>query len=340
MTAFKQLTAKDVTINPFKANKGFGYVGSAITASNVGIDVFQGVNQSSKMVDDASPTGLISQQNTMGIYNSAKQLYYSNYLVSSRGDTVPTSSIIPGALPAFNVAFGPVQSPRYENYLQSTLTQSRYFPTESDGQISIISVPQNLFGENIVPNTFEVRYTASNGIGFDVMDDGEGNLVVNTISGSAGLYGTGSYGSGSYLVNTTPGDVIGQIFYPQGMAVITTSILASMGSDISASSLQLDDFTINFSSSITIYEHQYKCMISENEFGYSLNPTLISSSLDLTGSLNDVYYDFATGSIFDPYITTVGLYNGNSDLVAVGKLSYPIPVSKYCDTTIMINFDT
>jgi len=329
MAAFKQLTTNDVTINPFKANKGFIYSGSAITASDVGIDVFRGTNPTGSIMSEISPqTGLISFQNATGVYNSIKQLYYSNYLTSSWGDMVPTASILPGALQSTITAFGPVESPRYENYLQSTLTQSRDFPTgsgSSDGDLTVVSIPQKLFGENIVPTTFELSYTGSGGTSYKVKDDGDGNLVLKSKTG-------GDEGE----VN----DVIGQVFYSHGIAVFTTSSLTSMGLEMSMSAAQLDDFEVSFSSSITIFEHQYKCMISENEFGYSLNPSIISSSLDLTGSQNDIYRDFATGSYFDPYITTVGLYNNNSDLIAVGKLSYPIPVSKFCDTTILINFDT
>ena len=90
----------------------------------------------------------------------------------------------------------------------------------------------------------------------------------------------------------------------------------------------------DFSSSIRIYENQYKCVINENEFQFSLNPTLLS------GSLNDVYYNFVTGSIFTPYITTVGLYNENNELLVVGKLSSATPIAQQTDTTIIVNFDT
>ena len=346
MAAFKQFTTKDITIAPFLANKGFDFVGGAITASNVGIDIFQGINPTGSIIStEAVNTGLISVQNTTGVYNSIKQLYYSNYLTSSWGDVVPTQSIIPGALASDTRFIGPVETPRYENYLQSTLTQSRNFPTGTgvnEGDITVVSIPQKLFGENIVPYTFEVTYTSSGGIGMNASDDGEGNLILNSISGSGG-YGISVYGGGLYGQVSSEGvidGIIGQVFYSHGIAVFTTSSFSLMSSDISSSGKDLSNFSVSFSSSITIYENQYKCIINENEFGYSLNPSIISSSTDLTGSLNDVYYDFATGSVFDPYVTTVGLYNENSDLLAVAKLSYPVPISKYCDTTFIVNFDT
>ena len=53
-----------------------------------------------------------------------------------------------------------------------------------------------------------------------------------------------------------------------------------------------------------------------------------------------IYHDFVTGSEFSPYVTTIGLYNGSNELVVVGKLPRPLPISLQTDTTYMINFDT
>jgi hypothetical protein len=90
--------------------------------------------------------------------------------------------------------------------------------------------------------------------------------------------------------------------------------------------------TCSFSSSYTLYETQYKCTIGADEFNYSNNPSIISGS---EGQL----YDFATGSFFAPYVTTVGLYDNSYNLLAVGKLAKPLPTSRTTDTTILINFD-
>jgi hypothetical protein len=94
------------------------------------------------------------------------------------------------------------------------------------------------------------------------------------------------------------------------------------------------NITCSFTSTITIYESQYKCTIRENEFKFSQNPTQISGSLN-----SGIMYDFATGSYFNPYVTTVGLYNNNKELLAVAKLSQPLPLSSVTDTNILINLD-
>jgi hypothetical protein len=85
---------------------------------------------------------------------------------------------------------------------------------------------------------------------------------------------------------------------------------------------------------MTIYESQYKCTFSPNEYTYTQNPSAISGSLN-----SGIVYDFLTGSYFEPYITTVGLYNNANQLVAVGKLSQPLQSSNVTDTTILVNLD-
>jgi hypothetical protein len=312
MSAWKQFTTKDVTITSFIADKGFSFTGGNITGSENGINIYEGKNvhyTSSANVQ----TGFEYSSSVNSIYNSAKQLYYKNYLSSSIGDFANTGSLIPGVTPEDNVLQGDVNNTLYDNYLQSTLLQDRTFPTQSNGLITTVSIPAYLYGEKIIPYTFEFNYTGAlfpNGV--LLTDDGDGNVL---------------HGS----------DVVGQIFYSHGIAVFTSRSFETIGRDINTTPSELDTTTINFSSSLTIYEQQYKCTIAENEFGSSTNPTLLTQSID--GAANDSYYPFATASYFEPYVTCVGLYNGAKELVAVGKLSFPLPVSQFTDTTIIVNFD-
>jgi hypothetical protein len=108
--------------------------------------------------------------------------------------------------------------------------------------------------------------------------------------------------------------------------------MSSLHTDFILAFITGSDVTCSFSSSYTIFETQYKCTIGADEFNYSSNPTIISGS---EGEM----YDFATGSFFSPYVTTVGLYDESYNLLAIGKLAKPLPTSRTTDTTILINFD-
>lgn len=301
MIAYKQLLTSDVIVTPFEVNKAFAFSGSGLTASTVGIDRFLGKNiNSNPWISGSNPTtGYISTQDQQLVYDSIQQLYYSNYLSSSYGDNVNTSSIVPGANEAGNVLVGTVPSPgMYDNYLQTTLTFAKSFPTGANTYVGVISVPSRLFGDYIQPNSFTFKFTS--GSTYTIVDDGEGNLK------------TGS-------------NIVGNMYYPQGMAVITDQTYAS-------GSVATLNVTCSFSSSYTIYETQYKCTFRENEFNYTLNPTAAS---DTSGSL----YSYITSSQWSPYVTTVGLYDEMQNLLAVGKLSQPLQTSATTDTTILINID-
>ena len=156
MGAFKQFTTKDIIISPFKATRDFSFSSNDFSNSDVQIEFYKGVNQTSSFFtsESAAYTGFNSLENEHGVYNSIKQLYYTNYTLLPTGDLATTASIIPGATPEYDVEVGPTHGPRFENYLQTSLSQSRYFPTGSGDYIKVISIPSQLFGNNIVPNTF------------------------------------------------------------------------------------------------------------------------------------------------------------------------------------------
>ena len=89
---------------------------------------------------------------------------------------------------------------------------------------------------------------------------------------------------------------------------------------------------ILFKNNYTIYENEIVCTVDAGEFNMSQNPTITTDS---SGSLRD----FATGSYFKPYATTIGLYNDNNELLLVGKFAQPIQMSDVTDTTFVIRYD-
>jgi hypothetical protein len=174
MSAWKQFLASDIIVNPFVVNKGFTFPSSQFATGSdgqlVGIDRFLGENVD--WFTNKSTTGTLSTEYTALIYNSAKQLYYTNFLSSSTGDNVAQPVLFPGSDSSGDVLIGSVESPLYDNFLQSTLTASRYWPTGSGDQIAVISISSKLYGEYIVPTSFTFDYSSS----FKAYDDGEGNL--------------------------------------------------------------------------------------------------------------------------------------------------------------------
>jgi len=280
MGAFKQFLSTDVTVVPFVVNKSFSFVGSASLASdNIERLLGSNIDPLSSLAASILITSSISASQ---LYNSIKQLYYTNYIPT------PQQSQSPPPVYEYNGNLisdftSSATNARFFNYEQNTLFQTnsigyssnygyeRYFPTESGAQIGILSVSKNLFGDYINPNSFTYKYNIGSDI--TVYDNGEGLI----------------YKSGST-------DFVGIINYTHGTVVFTSGSLITnfTGSN---------NVTCSFQSSRTIFETQYKCTIRPDEFNFSLNPSLISGSTDGT------IYNFVTSSYFSPYVTTVFFYN-------------------------------
>jgi hypothetical protein len=301
MGAYKQFLASDIIVTPFEVNKGFTFRGVELTDSNVSIDRFLGTNITSTIFNPLSDpiTGQMSTQYQRLIYSSIQELYYSNYLSSSYGDIVNRPILVPGFDASGDTLIGSASTPSYDNYLQTTLSYPKFFPSASDSLIGVISIPVRLFGDYIQPFSFKFTTPTDS-----ITDDGEGNII-NEV-----------------------GAIVGNIFYPHGLITITSASNYTIENFVTSSFV-----TCSFSSSYKIQETQYKCTIRENEFNFTLNPSVVSSSAE--GTL----YGFVTESYFSPYLTTIGLYDEAQNLLAIGKLAQPLPSSPTTDTTILINLD-
>ena len=319
MSVYKSLTTSDVVVTPFKANKSFSFQGSgSFTSSNIGIDRFLGKNIT--YVSGSDTTGQISTQSQALIYDSVKQLYYSNFVRGEDGSTVLTSSVLPDGVRVGQ----PGIQPMYDNYLSNTLDANRLFPTASGDEIGVIAIPSDLFGEYIKPGTFRFEYAGdSSGT---ITDDGNGGLFQD-----GAKIGDIIYQHGMAIITSAGSSITGSVY---GSAIYGTGVYSSANTNDLNYLITTNNVTCSFESNLTIYESQYKCTFSPNEYTYTQNPSAISSS-----SNSGVVHDFLTGSYFQPYITTVGLYNSANQLVAVGKLSQPLQSSNVTDTTILVNLD-
>jgi hypothetical protein len=316
MSVFKSFITSDVIVSPFEVNKSFTFQGNELTGSNVGIDRFIGRNITSSLwVSGSYPTGQINTQDQILVYRSIKELYYSNYISGSDGSPAGTASFNPDS-----TITGPTYTPNYYNYLSSTLLADRYIPTGSNETICVISIPSNLFGNYLQPGTVNI----SNGT-ITLTDDGNGNMIYNSQK-----YGDVIYEHGIIIITSdgvTSNTGYGYVSYGTATyGVATENIINSFATG--------SNITCSFNSAYNIFETQYKCTIRENEFNFSTNPTQISGS-----SNSGILYDFATGSFFTPYATTVGLYDNAYNLLAVAKLAQPLPLSAVTDTSILVNLD-
>lgn len=299
MGAYKKLNKQDAYITTHTAHKTWIISGSDFTSYGITTNIATG-----------------------SYLSSLQQLYYP----TQDGDNIVSHS--------------------YDYYNQSTLhvSSSRNLTTGS----YIISIPRSLYGVNLQPD-IATRLGAS---GFDSVlyakypywvDDYVNEPVLGRIPDLA--VGLDDDGEGNlYVVGISPRQIVGNIIYPHGMIIITDPEYA-----IALEAKPLD--YIQFGSSQPIYTHNYHCRIRESEFNFTYNPSILSGSLKTTYDNEGVLYSTAssvsngvissklTGSAFQPYITTVGLYNDANELIAVGKMSQPVPKPANTEMTIIVKID-
>ena len=145
MAVYKQFNTNEVVVSPFKANKRFRFEGSQITASDAQIEYYQ--SQQGRYLSGSYDTGFNTMQDGVTVFNSIKQLYYSNYLTSSWGDPMVTASFRSGGTGpqqqnlGRDTIVGNITGPRFENFLQSSVVQDRKF-----AQFSASSAPIGFAG--------------------------------------------------------------------------------------------------------------------------------------------------------------------------------------------------
>ena len=117
-------------------------------------------------------------------------------------------------------------------------------------------------------------------------------------------------------------------------------------------------YVMTIGSETTIYQNEVKCRVLENDFNYSQNPSVFARKQFISGSAALPFYgprggsaSFAeivdgtlinnvTGSAFNPYATTIGLFNDVNELLVVGKLATPYPIPSNTDITFIVKWDS
>jgi len=149
----------------------------------------------------------------------------------------------------------------------------------------------------------------------------------------------------------------GLIYYQAGVAVLTSSIfMASTVGGFLSASVQYDNlgaaftstlgaqeisanasnfrhrmFNLQFNNTIELNSTIYFCRAKHNEFNYSANPTyLTGSQIRVKTNATDVPIS---------YITSIGLYSADNQLLAVGKFSEPIRKDSNIELTFRARLD-
>lgn len=348
MSTYKKLNKQDAYITTYTAHKSWAISGRQF--DSYGIQAF---NSAKKYNPNLFTTGPL--QDTSYTANSLTQLYY------------PTRS----------AATGEIISHSFDYYYQTSLSisGSRAYDknrssTLGDIKPYLFSVPRNLYGVNIKPGSFTIRVDRPASAAFLVNGYVTSGYVTNggipTLTTTTDVVFLDDAEGSIYLSGSNPKYIVGDIIYPHGMVIITDDLYSRFFETIQNPGKTynpiLDTFswpaplswtstTMSFDSSHPIFTHNYHCKVRESEYNFTYNPSALSSSLktvyDNGGDLystssmisDGVVKNNLTGSAFQPYITTVGLYNDANELIAVGKMTRPVPKSANTEMTIIVKID-
>jgi len=135
------------------------------------------------------------------------------------------------------------------------------------------------------------------------------------------------------ILNTSPGSVTLSPTNagPQGFATITGSTI-----DVMANNLRARLFNVQFNNTTELNSTIYFCRASNSEFNYSANPTYLSTS---GGPSEIVVKDGSVSTDPHSYVTSVGLYSADNELLAVAKLSEPLKKDPTNELTLRVRLD-
>ena len=322
---FKRLDPRDINITPFKTYKEF-----TVTNADSGSGVYGFRAISSSIYNFKSTTATKTTFDSASFYHiptwfMIRQMYYRD-----------------------------TGNP-FNNFGQNSNKQYRFLHPSA----SIISVSKDLYGERIRPKSITLTDDSTSAT-LTIKDDGNGNLYDNAYSSSFATFASHSF-SDAYITQST-GSFVGNIFYEHGLLVFTNT--GSRFVDIGTGT-DTDGYNLKYKAQTTIREHSYTCVIGEGEYNSSNNISVTyqrSGSINVSGSESwklfppghasaksgsykhyyeqaTEYENFVTHSMFEPYITKVGLYNDFNELVAIGQLSHPIKNDKELMLGIQVRFD-
>lgn len=319
---YKNIPATDINIRTFNVYKEWFF-------DETNIQIVFGKNITGSVFDastDEMSGGLYKRL----VYDSIKSQYYTNQTAAS--------------------AFSPGRRIDYTSEDERVLGE----------QIAVISIPQNKIGTEIKPGSLRISDPDNNIV---LTDDGFSNLKSGSI-----VYGNVFYGNGLVVLtnNIQSGSNWNryELYYKSTKPIYENEIFISIdegefnystnptavvdvgGLKTTIKVTDPKDSTFEREIDYTYYNSGIRYVKTKIDFEDGTTSDYRISSIvnpSIKGGFDDyeLYRDIdPTGSYLAPYITTIGLYDDNSNMVAIAKLPQPIKSLHDYPVNFIIRFDT
>jgi hypothetical protein len=361
----KHIPKSDINLRPFKVYKTFTFTESDITASLA----YNHTGSTDILTDlELSEQGLYHQlysmyyrdpHNVFTSYGDINAISESYNSINSQRYLSGSAYVLPISQKYYGEGIKPGSVSLTSNITGDTSLDDTYGNLISDTNIfTLISLDTN---NSLI--TFLDSIGNQNSLSFDSINLNDGILVLtgqnnDFTSFTANINDDTISFVGVILGNSNIArNTIGNVFYSHGIITITKGI-------DTYNSNYLSNYDLIYKSTNTIYENEILLVVDEDEFNISTNPTSYTETNSISGTINTTYegnikyrqsdkyqktafndYEYSssidtTGSFIAPYITTIGLYDENMDMVAVAKLATPIKSTPDLPVNFLVRFDS
>lgn len=271
-------------------------------------------------------------------------------------DSNPTSSL---STSIFDATYGFATGSNYNLLTTNSSSQSQKVKIYKQFAGLLLGNKDSLFNINGVDRKEAFFISVKRDIFKDEIKKGTVNIIIN--SSAPTQYTASDLGAAAAFDQTVGGDFaplkyngtgseVGQVWYNTGIIVlppdVTWGAIALWSGSKTLVNLQasgsinnlVDGFRkkterIDFHNQTNIRSTVYFCRAGNKEFNYSSNPTFIDGNkrIRVTSGSNN--------QLTRTYVTTIGLYDADDNLLAVGKLNKPILKSPENEAIFRLRID-
>jgi hypothetical protein len=154
-----------------------------------------------------------------------------------------------------------------------------------------------------------------------------------------------SLGNNGYLTaGCYQTNVAGNVFYKNGQAVVSSPLPKYS----SASGFFGNSFNLEYRGTHTLYENEVLVRVPKDQFNVTMNPTATYRPVTVGQPCHPSQSNLPSGELrkslfvsgtLKPYITTIGLYDDQARMLAVGKLSTPVQKLDDVDMNFIVRWD-
>jgi hypothetical protein len=271
-------------------------------------------------------------------------------------DSSPTSSLSTGLM---DLTYGYSVSSSFNLPASVSSSQNEKIKIYRHFASALLGNSDSLFSINNTSQSECFFIGVKRSIQKDEIKKGATQLIVNRVSSFVTASDTGANASfkqtvgGDYAPLCVSGSEIGQVWYNAGVIVLSDNLTwpnimlsSSWSGSLNLTQVQISGTidqavdgmrthieNIAFHNQTNLYSTIYFCRANNTEFNYSSNPTFVDSNKRIRVTSGSNILQTRT------YITTVGLYDANDNLLAAAKVNKPILKSPDNESIFRIRLD-